>query len=241
MSITRRGFLLASSGLLLTGCAEQAMRGAARPEILWPQIADRPAPVGPSRRVTAGRTIESERTPPRRSSLDVPAGTPLPRNAWTKSAPVMRRTQKMGRISRITIHHEGWKPVHFADMEATVQRLEMIRRSHVGYRHWGDIGYHFIVDRAGRAWEARPLMLQGAHVRDHNEHNIGVMVLGNFDRQRPSSQQLQGVDQLVSRLMREHHIHLERIYTHRELGPTSCPGDHLQPHVDRARRSGQLG
>jgi len=153
----------------------------------------------------------------------------------------MRRTQKMGRISKITIHHEGWKPVHFSDMDATVQRLEMIRRSHVGYRHWGDIGYHFIVDRAGRAWEARPLMLQGAHVRDHNEHNIGVMVLGNFDRQRPSSEQLQGVESLVSRLMRQHHVPLKKIYTHRELGPTTCPGNHLQPHMDAVRRTRRLG
>ena len=88
-------------------------------------------------------------------------------------------------IRYITVHHDA----HYSDITdytSVAQRLEAIRRYHRETREWGDIGYHYAVDRAGRVWETRPIDWQGAHVRDHNEGNIGVMALGNFDEQPPT-------------------------------------------------------
>ena len=51
-------------------------------------------------------------------------------------------------------------------------------------------------------WEARPLVYQGAHVKDHNPGNIGVVVLGNFEQQAPSEAQLAAVRKHLSALMR---------------------------------------
>ena len=61
---------------------------------------------------------------------------------------------------------------------ATAARLETIRKAHLrrdGGR-WGDIGYHYAIDPAGRLWEGRSLKWQGAHVKSKERRkNIGVV------------------------------------------------------------------
>ena len=143
-------------------------------------------------------------------------------------------------VNRITIHHEGTPDaVYFSDPRTTAKRLESIRRGHRG-RGWSDIGYHYVVDRAGRVWEGRPLKYQGAHVKDQNEHNIGVMVLGNFNKQYPTDVQLTTLRSTVQYLRRRYHVSQGAIFTHQELNATSCPGRQLQPRVSTMRGAGQF-
>lgn len=149
----------------------------------------------------------------------------------------------MGSIRRITVHHEGSTPVTFTDPAATIRRLEGIRRYHFRERGWGDIGYHYVIDRSGYIWAARDLSYQGAHVKDHNERNLGIMVLGNFDEQRPSVEQFNTLQRAVATFMRGYDVPLQRVYTHRELTPghTECPGRYLQQYMVKIRRDGWLG
>ena len=148
----------------------------------------------------------------------------------------------MNHANRITVHHEGWTRVRFTDRATTAARVRQIQRIHVRDRGWGDIGYHYVVDRAGRVWEGRPLRYQGAHVKYNNEHNIGVLVLGNFENQSPSKAQVDRVAVLLRSLAREHRIPVSRIRTHREFpdAKTVCPGRKLQPLVARMRTNGHL-
>jgi len=143
-------------------------------------------------------------------------------------------------VERMTVHHEGWTPVWFDDVQSTSKRLESIRRSHLKRFQAGDIGYHFVIDRAGRVWQGRDLRYQGAHVRDHNANNIGVMVLGNFDLQRPTKAQLSTLGFTLAQLMQRYRILSKHVVTHQELNVTSCPGKSLQSQVVAMRRSGQL-
>ena len=70
------------------------------------------------------------------------------------------------------------------------ERLEWIRNGHRG-KGWSDIGYHYIIDRSGVVWQGRDITRwQGAHVKNRNENNIGVMCLGNFMLQQPSAAQV---------------------------------------------------
>lgn len=176
-----------------------------------------------------------------------PAPTPgnvlhvIPRTTWAKSAPVPSRLNLMGNVSRITVHHEGCpEPVEFADVRSTSARLELIRTVHVRDRQWGDIGYHFIIDRAGRVWEARPLQYQGAHVKNNNEHNIGIMLMGNFDIQRPTDAQTSALRQTVIALRRQHMVNMRYVKTHQEINPTRCPGKFLQERLVSLRSNGYL-
>ncbi len=144
----------------------------------------------------------------------------------------------MGQISRLTVHHtagelqtDAWAP--------TAGELESIREFHSGTgskdRKWADIAYHFAIDRAGRVWQARPLAYQGAHVRQHNAHNMGIVLLGNFDIQSPSAAQLTALREFVGFVRRLYGIPLSEIHTHGELADTECPGKLLQAYMDRAR------
>lgn len=207
-----------------------------------------------TRRTTIGDDdLYTNRTPSRDPVLDTPGTRALerfrnrgvdgvappsgviPRTAWTRAEPIPARALPMGGINRITIHHDGMSPFTSGRQGDAVARLENIRRAHVGREGWADIGYHYVIDPAGRVYEARPVAIQGAHVKYNNENNLGVMVMGNFDRQRPSSDAQRALDAFVADRARAYRVPANRIYTHRELRPTACPGSYLQRHMDDAR------
>jgi N-acetyl-anhydromuramyl-L-alanine amidase AmpD len=149
---------------------------------------------------------------------------------------------RMTRIRHITVHHDGMDPFFAVNRSVVAAHLELIRQLH-RRKGWGDIGYHYAVDRAGRVWEARPLVYQGAHVKDHNPGNIGVVVLGNFEIQAPSEVQLAAVRGHLSVLMSAHGVPVSRVHTHQEWdgAATACPGGRLQHYLERLRRNGGLG
>lgn len=171
-------------------------------------------------------------TPP--SPAPSAAGLYLPRREWTMATPKMWLTNPMGRVTRITVHHDGMSPFFQTRRADAIDRLEDIRRAHVG-RGWADIGYHFAIDPQGNIWETRPINLQGAHVSDNNEQNIGVVALGNFQEQTPTPAAVGALDRFVAELMRVYRVPLRSVYTHQELGPTVCPGYHMQRHMALAR------
>jgi len=163
----------------------------------------------------------------------------LARTRWARFGPDRTRADGMLRPEFITVHHDGMSRFDSISERDAAERLERIRRSHVG-RGWADIGYHYAIDPAGRVWQGRPLSLQGAHVRAHNEGNIGIVVLGNFELQRPSSAAVASLGALVGSVMHRHSIALSRVRTHREWAPTACPGRSLQAEVDRLRDRGSF-
>jgi len=233
MNLSRRSFVVASLTALAAGCAEQTGSLTRRPGPAWPHHSRRPQPNG-------GRPV----LPP--APQHPPVYTPrppvanelnaIPRARWAKANPILGRLEGMGGIDRITVHHEGYKVVTFDDYTRTAERLEAIRNSHLSRMRAGDIGYHYIIDRAGRIWEGRPLQYQGAHAGGvNNQRNIGVMVLGNFDRQDPTSAQMNTLLSTVRTLRRQYNVSSDRIYTHQELAPTRCPGTALQPRMVRLR------
>lgn len=134
-------------------------------------------------------------------------------------------------------------PFYETDMRSAAARLESIRRYHRDSLGWGDIGYHYAIDRAGRVYECRSLTHQGAHVKNYNEGNIGVMLMGNFDQQVPSNAQVDALSHHLSWLMRRHDVPISRIRTHREWegARTACPGSSLQVFMNTARARRMLG
>ena len=235
MSITRRQALAASIGaMMLTGCKANQSTYGSRPGVAWPDgYPARPTP-GTGHRIIAA--------PPTHAVPD-PVAAPQPtgvraiaRNQWSTGGPVQAQINPMNGIRKITIHHEGSRVISFTGQRDTADHLDKVRKSHVNGNGWADIGYHYIVDRAGRVWEGRPIRYQGAHVRRNNENNVGVMVLGNFDRQSPSQQQLNALFDTVKRLKQQHRITARDIKSHQEINATACPGRNLQRHMEALRR-----
>ena len=232
MKLSRREFVTASLGLFATGCAGSIPTMGILPGPVWPTM---PEPAKPQR-----RTSPSPARPPVGPATPQVSGVHvIPRATWTRSSPAAS-TVEMGRIDRITVHHEGWHPVHFTDARATVRRLEQIRQIHTRDKNWADIGYHLVIDRAGRIWECRPMCYQGAHVRDQNEHNLGIMCLGNFDRQSPTRVQLASLHRTLADFRHRLRIPAANVFTHQEINPTRCPGAALQQHMLNLRHNRRL-
>lgn len=49
-------------------------------------------------------------------------------------------------------------------------------------RGWHDIGYHFVIRRNGSIEVGRPIDVIGAHVKGHNQGNIGLCLVGGSDK-----------------------------------------------------------
>lgn len=83
-----------------------------------------------------------------------------------------------------------------------------IRRWHMK-RGWADIGYHFVVGIHGEIEFGRPITMQGAHVKGHNEDTIGICYVGGLDRDGNPKDTLnhaqrESIEELVTALCRTH-------------------------------------
>lgn len=224
---SRRGFLLLGVSALVAGCAsQQPSTSSSLPGPVWKPRALPPEPTP---------------LPTTPSSTGGPPGM-IARSRWATDAPVSSLMNRMTPIRWITVHHDGMDPFYSTDEGSSRARLEAIRRSHRN-KGWGDVGYHYVIDRNGRLWEGRPIGWQGAHVKDQNAGNIGVMCMGNFDRQAPSHAQLATLNRHLGWLMRTHRVSMSSLRTHQEWpsAATACPGVNLQRHMIAARNNRQIG
>lgn len=88
----------------------------------------------------------------------------------------------MREINEIIIHtfatKQGWMSGQpFAAKVAEVKKWHLARG-------FSDVGYHFLVSREGQVIEGRPLRVQGAHTRGHNDNSIGISLEGGFGHTR---------------------------------------------------------
>lgn len=159
-----------------------------------------------------------------------------PHSAWTRVAPIGARLDPAEPYYRITVHHEGNKVNYDRSLPDVARDLRLDQAAHrrLGY---GDIGYHFMIDYAGRVWEGRSLKYQGAHVSSRNPGNIGIVLLGNFEIQKPSDAQKAALVKLVAECRRFYGISGRRVYGHRNLDSTLCPGRNLYTFLPTLRAS----
>ncbi len=100
---------------------------------------------------------------------------------------------------------------------------------HLEERGFADIGYHFVIDYAGRLYEGRSLGVRGAHTSGHNTGAVGIVLLGNFEEIQPSAAQMAKLQALVKMLVTNYPI--ENLGGHLDFNPgiTLCPGKNLEP------------
>lgn len=181
--------------------------------------------------------LPAERQPYTRgnSGGSTPAGV-IPRREWTNTGPILSLINPMNGINRITVHHSAIISSTVRTKADAARMMDNVRKGHTG-QGWADIGYHYVIDPSGRIWEGRPIQYQGAHVKENNEHNLGVMCMGNFDVERPTPEMLQTLDLFVADRMRAYNVPVSRVYTHQEIKPTACPGRNLQGYMLATRSS----
>jgi len=136
------------------------------------------------------------------------------------------------RPTGIVIHHSDTPSFNSAS-----DFLDTVDRFHAS-RGWGvyfagrvyHIGYHYLVLPDGRVEQARPDWMPGAHTRGHNDM-LGICVVGAFTRdsrgalRRPTAAQMEALRRLTRDLLARYHLPPRRVYLHRDLGRTECPGE----------------
>ena len=66
-------------------------------------------------------------------------------------------------------------------------------------------------------------------------------MFGNYEQINPTSASVQSLDKLIAYAMKRFMVPMSRVYTHRELRPTACPGRNLQAQMNQTRsNSGRL-
>jgi hypothetical protein len=133
----------------------------------------------------------------------------------------------------------NWQCIVIHHTASETGSLSEIDRWHRG-KGWDGCGYHFVVGNGtgsldglvepSARWQSQST---GAHTRlndDHpdsnyyNEHGIGIVLVGNFENSRATERQLESLVQLLRFLRLTCGIPESRIYVHKDLKVTDCPG-----------------
>lgn len=128
---------------------------------------------------------------------------------------------------------------------------------HVKGNGWADIGYNFLIDPAGTAWEGRGDGILGAHFSGVNTATAGISMIGTYTGVAPSAPAIEKLVELLTwqaaRYNLDPHgvtlhaasgLDLNVISGHRDAGlsprasgRTECPGVALYPRLPEIRES----
>jgi len=144
--------------------------------------------------------------------------------------------------TRLTVHHtDGNQTMSEA---ATAAEVRSIQQFHMQGHGWDDIGYHFLIDGQGRVVEGRPAETLGAHAQSANANNIGIAMMGNFDKIQPTGAQVESLKRLVAFLAIKYHQNPSTpgfVEPHMHYNNTDCPGKNVLALLGalRAQASGE--
>lgn len=182
--------------------------------------------VRPRARTSPGATAAAPPPPPRPPvagppTLTAPLAPPpeasaAERAAWGVS---VRRDWRY-----IVIHHSA----------SAVGNASQIHRWHLD-QGWDGLGYHFVIGNGtgspdgavevGFRWRQQR---EGAHAKTKdnymNEHGIGICLVGDFEKGRPSPAQMRSLERLCAFLSVHCRIPESNLRLHGEVKSTQCPG-----------------
>ena len=162
-----------------------------------------------------------------------------------RGSPDYSSTVKVGFVHH-TASSNDYTPTQAAAM------VRGIYAYHVKSNGWSDIGYNYLVDRYGRAYEGRAGGLDryvvGAHTGGFNASSFGVSLLGDFSTVPPSTATVEMLSQVLawklgsayrdpngtavlraagggtSKYPAGSDVVFDVVSGHRDAGSTSCPG-----------------
>lgn len=156
------------------------------------------------------------------------------RSDWGARAPQSSMASR-GTAYWVIFHHSA-DSFSSTDFSTTAAEIRRIQNVHMDTNGWSDIGYHFIVDRVGRAWRGREWNNVGAHTSGYND-NYGVCILGNYEgawgigAQFATSAQINTMSSLAAYIAWCEGISLPVCNNHKNFTSTVCPGRNLAPVV----------
>lgn len=131
-----------------------------------------------------------------------------------------------------------WKKIiihHTATSQGSVPSIHAahLRRKDKNGKNWLGIGYHFVIgngngmrDGAIEATFRWRTQLHGSHAGNWeiNQTGIGIALVGNFEKTKPTPAQLAAIKRLVATLKKEYKIASKNVLPHNRVRATACPG-----------------
>lgn len=152
---------------------------------------------------------------------------PLPADIQAKMNAVKLRRSPW---QYIVVHHSGTPTGNWKGMEH-------YHRNERGMEN--GLAYHFVIHNGaskvpdgqihvGHRWTQQ---LDGGHMKTDplNHKCIGICLVGNFEKSRPSWKQRDALNRLLLVLLKQTNLSTDRVKGHRDVNPvpTACPGKYL--------------
>ena len=124
----------------------------------------------------------------------------------------------------VVIHHSA----SYTGNAATFDKLHRETRGWVN-----GLGYDFVIGNGngsgngqievGPRWK---LQIDGAHagVKEYNHFGIGICLVGNFENEKPTRNQISSLLSLIKYFQNRYNIPSENVILHRHVKTTACPG-----------------
>lgn len=160
--------------------------------------------------------------------------------------------------TKIIIHHTA-DTYDFLNKEEAMENIRKMYVYHAIKKWRGDIGYNFLIDKFWNIyeWRAGGVGVVGAHADWNNTKTIGIALMGNFEKVKPSPEMRQSLLKLTTALVQKYHINIDQKQTyftaidhaprlehhehksiiwHKDSKNTACPGVHVYEHLNALRK-----
>ena len=162
----------------------------------------------------------------------------IPESGTIKEEPTSRSLLPKG-LNKVRVDPGKWKYIvihHSASRNASVKGMDYYHRVE---RHMENgLAYHFVIGNGhsmkdgeiaiGHRWTAQ---LDGGHLASEalNKKSIGICLVGNFDQDHPTKNQMASLQALVEFLLARCHLGTDALKTHQQINPiyTRCPGNNF--------------
>ena len=159
-------------------------------------------------------------------------------------------------VAKFVIHHTA-ENLKRERNRTPAELMRAIYSYHTLTRGWGDIGYNFVIDRAGNVYEGRAgyernqRIPVGAHVSYRNIGTVGIALMGNFQEEQPTNAQMDVLALLIADLSEQINAdplgttkfwgkETPNILGHQDLAVrghgTACPGKNMINKLPNLRK-----
>jgi uncharacterized protein with LGFP repeats len=186
-------------------------------------------------------------------------GSVVTRAGWGADESLRTSSRSYTTPLALTVHHTVTAN-GYAHADAP-SYIRAVYAYHTRSRGWDDIGYNLLVDRFGTVYEGRwggfDRGVMGTHAAGFNTNTLGVSLLGNYDAEETPAAMTDAVARagawaaqtwrwdprssvtLTSRGGTKYRsgtrVTLPRVFGHRDVGTTACPGRYAYAHLPAIR------
>ncbi|MBD5781592.1 LysM peptidoglycan-binding domain-containing protein [Pelagicoccus sp. NFK12] len=172
--------------------------------------------------------------------IPVAPGTVIPQGPQLDSS-------DLATLNRIRAKSNQWKHIvihHSATRVGSAKGMDNYHRNE--RRMENGLAYHFVIGNGrgmkdgelyiGDRWKKQ---IHGGHVSSYalNQISIGICLVGDFSKTRPTTKQMETLEALVEYLMDKAQLSASRVTTHTLIHPkhTQCPGKYFPTESFKAK------